>query len=136
MERNLCAVLVVLLLPAAVFAAELSISSIEIVKGELQQINIQDAPYGGAYGFVKLRLGFLEWYPDSLWMLPESSSVENFKYTGTSYTVPASLNMSNNCRTSIYYNSSLGYAFKTSVKESGVFCILADPGKYKFIAEY
>lgn len=129
-------ILIILLLPAAVFAAELSISSIEIVKGELQQINIQDAPYGGAYGFVKLRLGFLEWYPNALWMLPEGADSSDFQYTGSSYTVPASLNMSGNCRTSVYYNSSLGYAFKTSVKTNGTFCILADPGKYKFIAEY
>ncbi len=131
------AVLVFLILiSAAAFAAELSIGKIEVIRGELTQINIEDAPYGGAYGTIKLRLGFAEWHPDAVWMLPENTDKDDFSYTGTTYTVPTSLNMTNNCRSSIYYNSTIGYAFKSSVKGNGTFCILADPGTYKFIAEY
>ena len=127
---------VIILASSVVMAAELSLTSVEIVKGQMQQISVENAPYGGMYGAVKLKLGFLEWYPEALWMLPEESFAENFDYTGSSYTVPSSMNMTNNCRTSVYYNSSIGYAFKTSVKANGTFCMLANPGKYTFIAEY
>ncbi|MBI4162811.1 MAG: hypothetical protein HY513_03945 [Candidatus Aenigmarchaeota archaeon] len=129
-------VLFVMLVSAAAFAAELNMGKVEVIKGELAQINIENAPYGGAYGTIKLRIGFAEWYPDAVWMIPENSNKGDFSYTGTAYSVPSALNLTNNCRSSIYYNSTLGYAFKSSVKENGTFCILADPGDYKFIAEY
>ena len=126
----------ILMISSVAFAAELSIGKVEVIKGELTQINVEDAPYGGSYGTIKLRLGFAEWYPESVWMIPENSETDDFSYTGTTYTVPSSLNLTNNCRSSIYHNSTLGYAFKSSVKANGTFCILADPGTYKFVAEY
>ena|SRR3989338_6763436 len=125
-----------LLVTAAAFAAELNIGKVEVIKGELTQINIENTPYGGSYGTIKLRLGFAEWYPDAVWIIPENSDIDDFSYTGTTYTVPSSLNLTNNCRSSIYYNSSTGHAFKSSVKENGTFCILADPGTYKLVVEY
>ncbi len=126
----------VVVISAVAFAAELNIGKVEIIRGELTQINIEDAPYGGSYGSIKLRLGFAEWYPESVWMIQEDSDVDDFSYTGSAYTVPASLNLTNNCRSSIYYNSTKGYAYKSSVKANGAFCILADPGTYKLVAEY
>ena len=136
MQKAVLFTAIIILASSAVMAAELSLASVEIVRGQMQQISVENAPYGGVYGSIKLKLGFLEWYTETLWMLPEGSAAENFDYTGSSYTVPSSMNMTNNCRTSVYYNSSIGYAFKTSVKANGTFCMLADPGKYAFIAEY
>ena len=136
MRPRLLFIIFVIVISSVALAAELTVGKVEVIKGELTKINVENAPYGGAYGTIKLRLGFAEWHPEAVWIIPENSDTNYFSYTGSSYTVPSSLNLTNNCRSSIYYNSTLGYAFKSSVKENGTFCILADPGTYKFIAEY
>jgi|SRR3989344_3165207 len=125
----------ILLLSAFTFASEVNVGTIDIVNGTLVTMDLGPTPYGGINGSIKIRLGSNEWYPDSVWLMPEGSNIANFNYTGRTYRLPTSLNFTNNCLSSIYEQDGK-QAFKATVKEGGKFCILADGGKYKIVAEY
>jgi hypothetical protein len=119
----------------AIIASEVNVGSINIVNGTLVTMDIGATPYGGINGSVKLRLGSSEWYPESIWLMPDGSSISEFNYTGRTYRLPTEMNFTNNCLSSIYQSGSR-QAFKATVKEQGKFCILADGGSYKIVAEY
>src|SRR3989338_1068045 len=125
----------ILLLSALAVASEVDVGTLEIVNGTLVSLDLGPTPYGGINGSIRLLLGSNEWYPESIWLLPEGRSISEFNYTGKTYRVPSNLSMTNNCLSSIYETSGMR-AFKTSVKEGGKFCILAEGGKYKIMAEY
>ncbi len=125
----------ILLLSAFTFASEVNVGTIDIVNGTLVTMDLGPTPYGGINGTIRIRLGSNEWYPDSVWLMPEGANVADFNYTGRTYRLPTSLNFTNNCLSSIYEDDG-EQAFKASVKEGGKFCILADGGKYKIVAEY
>lgn len=131
----LLAVAAVILASFAAFATEIDLGAIEIVNSTVVNISIGSVPYGGATGTVKLRLGAFEWYPESVWIVPEGKDIGNFSYSGKTYRVPSSLNLTNNCVSSIYKSGS-ATAYKASVKADGAFCVLADPGSYRIVAEY
>ncbi|MBI2579815.1 MAG: hypothetical protein HYW27_02845 [Candidatus Aenigmarchaeota archaeon] len=129
------AALLLLAFSAIAVASEVNIGSVDIVNGTLVTMDIGATPYGGINGSIRLRLGSSEWYPDSVWLMPADTSISDFNYTGRTYRLPTNMNMTNNCISSIYESES-GYAFKATVKEQGKFCILADGGSYRIVAEY
>ncbi len=129
------ALVAILILTSFALASEVNVGSIDIVNGTLVTMDIGATPYGGINGSIRLRLGSSEWYPDSVWLLPAGTNTGDFNYTGRTYRLPTSMNMTNNCISSIYESES-GYAFKATVKEQGKFCILADSGSYRITAEY
>ena len=123
-----------LILPFAL-ASEVEIGTLTVSNSTVMTLNITNFPYGGATGTVTLRFGAKEWSPTSIWLLPDGFETSQFSYTNYK-TVPGSLNLTNDCRTSFYVNATSGKkAYKASVA-SGSFCILADPGTYRIVAEY
>lgn len=119
----------------SVLATEVDLGVIEIKESEVIVLSVDSVPYGGVTGTVKMKLGEFEWYPDSVWILPVDEDINDFNYSGSSYRVPAEVNLTNNCISSIYnYNDKKAY--KAGVKDGGKFCLLADPGTYRLVAEY
>lgn len=121
---------------SAASAVEAPLGTVEIINGTIVTMNIGSVNYGGMSGKVTMKLGSSSWTAESIWLLPQGSNIEQFKYSGSYYSVPSSANMTNNCRSSVYFNQSAGYAFKASVEDDGSYCILADPGTYRIVAEY
>ncbi len=127
----------ILLVVSIVSGTEAPLGTVDIVNGTVVTMDIGSVNYGGVAGKVMMRLGASSWTADAVWLLPADTTIGQFKYTGSSYSVPSSANMTNNCRSSVYSNETLGKrAFKATVQSDGSYCVLADPGTYQIVAEY
>ena len=113
--------------------------SIKIENGKILEIGSLEIPtqYGMIKGSIKFKLGNLSWKPKEIWLVPENSNPKNFKSLSEYLELPESV-FSKTCKTSIYYNESLGYAFKileSQIEENGSFCGLAYPGTYEILVK-
>lgn len=118
------------------YATQTELGIVDITNSTINSITLNAVGFGGISGTVKMKLGAVEWYPTDLWLIQEGVDIDNVSYTNKYYKVSSSLNMTNDCRSSKYIDSSGKTAFKVSVKPDGSFCLLADPGRYKIVAEY
>ena len=113
---------------------------VTITNGDVTQIGAQEVrtSFGMVVGAVNFKLGSYKWPAKEIWLVPEGSSPEDFKAIGTYLEIPENLTFST-CKTSVYYNESLGYAFKilpSQIMRNGSFCGLAYEGSYDVIAAF
>ncbi len=118
------------------YATQTELGTIDITNSTINTITLNAVGFGGIAGNVKMKLGSLEWYPTDLWLIQDGVNIDNVTYMNKYYKVSSSLNMTNDCRSSRYNDSNGRTAFKVTVKQDGSFCLLADPGRYKVVAEY
>jgi hypothetical protein len=114
--------------------------SVNLTQGQITDIGIQEilTDFGMLVGTIKFRLGELSWPPEEIWLLPENTLPSQFKANSTYLEIPTNLIFST-CKTSVYYNQSLGYAFKilsSQILPNGTFCGLAYNGTYVILAKY
>ena len=138
-ERFLCmgkfALTVIMLLPLAQ-AMQVEMGYVDIPDGSIQNKVISGFPYGGMNGNAKLKISSAEWAPESLWLVPENFSSSQFKYV-EQMSLPSSLNLTGNCKTSLYYNATNDvYAYKSTIQSNGDYCMAAVEGRYGIVAEY
>jgi len=122
-----------------------------VTQGSITDLGMQTilVDFGMIKGTINFKLGDYRWPPKEIWLIPESMEIEHlgnfkpsdyFKSTGNYLEIPENLTFST-CKTSIYFNQSLGYAFKilnsnSQILENGTFCGLAYEGNYKVVARY
>ncbi len=127
--------LVFLLLIPVAFSLKASIK-----EGEIAEIGNNEllVSFGMVKGSISFRLGEYKWPASEIWLVPEGSLPSYYKSTGTYLELPENITFST-CKTSVYYNESLGYAFKilgSQIAENGSFCGLAYNGSYDVIAKF
>ncbi len=135
MKKKIFLLALLTLVPAAANAI-----SISIYQGQITDLGSQEVvtDFGMVVGSIKFRLGEYSWGPAEIWLLPENTTPSQFKSLSQYLELPANITFST-CRTSIYYNESLGYAFKvlsSAILSNGTFCALAYPGSYVVVAKY
>ena len=118
----------------------ISAIAVTITKGSVVDIGQQEllTNFGMLTGSILFRLGDYRWKPKEIWLLPEGTTPEEFKANSTYLEIPEGITFST-CKTSVYYNESMGYAFKilsSQILENGTFCGLAYTGEYVLLAEY
>lgn len=118
------------------YATQTELGTIDITNSTINTITLNSVGFGGISGIVKMKLGSVEWFPTDLWLIQDGADIDNVTYMNKYYKVSSSLNMTNDCRSSRYTDSQGRLAFKVSVAQDGYFCLLADPGRYKIVAEY
>jgi hypothetical protein len=93
--------------------------------------------FGMLTGAITFKLGNYTWPVNEIWLVPTNTMPDQFKSNSTYLEIPANITFST-CKTSIYYNSTYGFAFKSlaAVLPNGTFCILAYNGTYDIIAKY
>lgn len=133
--RNLQGILVVLALLPLAYAVQLEFGTMEITEGSIASKTVTKFPYGGVNGTINMRLAGSDVIPDSVWLLPGNYTMEQFKFVNQ-MTLPSELNITKGCRTSVYYNSSIGNAYKAGVESNGDYCIVAVQGTYRIVVEY
>lgn len=109
-----------------------------VKEGEVQEIGYREVltSFGMVRGTITFKLGNYSWAPEEIWLLPENTTKEQFKATSTYLEIPSNITFST-CKTSVYYNESLGYAFKilpSGILPNGTFCGLAYGGTYDVLA--
>ena len=125
----------VLAIPFA-YAMQLDIGSVDITPGGIAEKAIAEFPYGGMKGIAKTSVGGSELVPDSVWLVPANYTTEQFKYLEL-LSMPSALNLTGNCKTSVYYNASAEIrAYKVTVKSDGTYCLAATEGTYRRVVEY
>jgi len=132
--RKSCWVFIVLL------STCVSALNVNILKGEVIDIGINEmlTDFGMVRGSIVFRLGNYSWKPEEIWLVPLGTTPEDFKATGRYLEIPEDVAASK-CKTSIYFNSSYGYAFKitsSQILENGSFCGLAYEGVYEIFAGF
>lgn len=110
-----------------------------VIEGTITDIGVNEVltEFGMVQGAITFRLGDYKWSTNEVWLLPENTSPDQFKSTSTYLEIPENVTFST-CKTSIYYNSTHGYAFKvlSEVAEDGSFCGLAYSGTYDLLAKF
>lgn len=137
MRKKIIFAMAVLFTISYTFAADMEMGKVSIVDGAFSEMNYEKSPFGGLKGSVKLKIGTYIWHPDNVWLVPEGMLSDQFRYTGDYYSLPSEMNLTNNCKSNVYYNSTLDkYAFKSDVGDDGSYCILGNSGNYNVMAEY
>jgi len=113
--------------------------AVVVEEGAVTEMEAQTIPtsYGMVRGSIKFRLGTYTWAPKEIWFLPTGSTPSQFKSTSVYLELPENITFST-CKTSVYYNESIGYAFKvlpSAILENGTFCGLAYGGSYEVFAK-
>ncbi|MBI4896478.1 MAG: hypothetical protein HY832_02920 [Candidatus Aenigmarchaeota archaeon] len=130
---------IVLVVSVVVFAQQQIGNEITIRNGTITTLpDIELEVYGAAVGTVRIKLGDYRWTPDELWLVPEGTSIEHYRSASQQSELPSYLNVTNNCKTSLYHNATTEkYAYKIlSLGANGSFCILASAGTYDLYAKY
>jgi len=93
--------------------------------------------FGMLTGAITFKLGNQVWPTDEVWLVPANSVPEQFKSTGAYLEIPVNVTYTT-CKTSVYSNSTYGFAFKSLADflPNGTFCILAYNGTYDIMARY
>lgn len=112
--------------------------SITITEGAISEIGSNEfvVPFGMIVGSITFRLGNYTWPATEIWLVPQGTLPGYFKANNSYLELPENLT-SSKCKTSIYYNSTYGFAFK--ILQTGVdgsFCGLAYGGIYDIIAKF
>lgn len=114
--------------------------NINITRGEVVNLGTKEilTEFGMIIGTIKFKLGTYYWSPKEIWLVPDGTLPNQFKSNSTYLEIPKNLTFSS-CKTSVYYNQTLGYAFKilsSQILENGTFCGLAYSGSYIILAKY
>lgn len=93
--------------------------------------------FGMVTGAITFKLEDYNWQAEEIWLVPANTLPAQFKSNNTYLEIPANITFST-CKTSIYYNSTYGFAFKSlaDILPNGTFCILAYNGTYDVVAKY
>jgi len=93
--------------------------------------------FGMLTGAITFKLGEYSWQVDEVWLVPANTLPEQFKSNSTYLEIPANVTFST-CKTSVYFNSTYGFAFKSlsAVLPNGTFCMLAYNGTYDIVARW
>ena len=136
MRKATIALIAAVLAAPMAYALQLDIGVVEISGGGISDRTISEFPYGGIKGMAKTLVGGNDLMADSVWLLRSNYTTEQFKYL-ESLSMPSALNLTGNCKTSVYYNESAGKrAYKVSVKGDGSYCLAATEGTYRIVVEY
>jgi len=130
----------ILLLALLALVPAVKAMGVSIYQGQVADLGSQEVTtdFGMVVGSIKFRLGDYSWAPTEVWLLPENTTPSQFRSLSQYLELPANITFST-CRTSVYYNESLGYAFKvlsSAILPNGTFCGLAYPGNYAIVAKY
>jgi hypothetical protein len=122
-----------LALPLA-YALTVNLEEGKISQLEPQQLQVN---FGMLTGAITFKLGDYTWPASEIWLVPVGTNPSQFKSNSTYLQLPANLTYTT-CKTSVYYNSSYGFAFKSlaEILPNGTFCILAYNGTYDVVAKY
>ncbi|MEM5793713.1 MAG: hypothetical protein QXS48_04425 [Candidatus Aenigmatarchaeota archaeon] len=134
MKKAILVLVFVLLVPVA-YSLKVSIK-----EGEVAEIGSNEflVSFGMIRGSINFKLGEYKWSTREIWLVPEGTLPSYFKSTGNYLEIPENITFST-CKTSVYYNETLGYAFKilpSQIQENGSFCGLAYAGSYDIIAKF
>ncbi|MCS7105726.1 MAG: hypothetical protein NZ942_00170 [Candidatus Aenigmarchaeota archaeon] len=113
---------------------------INIMEGKITEIGNNEllVAFGMIRGSIVFKLGEYRWPPKEIWLVPQGTLPSNFKSIGTYLEIPENVTFGS-CKTSVYYNETLGYAFKvlsSQILENGTFCGLAYNGTYNILAKF
>ncbi|MEM5882998.1 MAG: hypothetical protein QXQ77_02025 [Candidatus Aenigmatarchaeota archaeon] len=134
MKKAILALSFILLIPVA-YSLKANIKEGEIVEIGNNEFLVS---FGMIRGSINFKLGDYKWPAKEIWLVPEGTLPSYFKSTGNYLEIPENITFST-CKTSIYYNETLGYAFKvlsSQIQENGSFCGLAYNGTYDVIAKF
>jgi len=110
-----------------------------ITEGTITSLGLNQflANFGMLTGAITFKLGNYTWPTNEVWLVPANTLPEQFKSNSTYLEIPTNVTFST-CKTSVYYNSTYGFAFKslTEILPNGTFCILAFNGTYDIVARY
>lgn len=113
--------------------------STTITEGTIVDLGVKQSlsNFGMLTGAITFKLGNYTWPANEVWLVPSNTLPEQFKSNSTYLELPANVTFST-CKTSIYFNSTYGFAFKglADVLPNGTFCILAYNGTYDIVARY
>jgi hypothetical protein len=113
--------------------------SANVIEGTISQLEPQQflVNFGMLTGAITFKLGDYTWPAKEIWLVPVGKDPSQFKSNSTYLELPANLTYTT-CKTSVYYNSSYGFAFKSlaEILPNGTFCILAYNGTYDVVAKY
>jgi|YelNatPaOPRAMG01_1025707.scaffolds.fasta_scaffold18026_10 hypothetical protein len=113
--------------------------SADVIEGTISQLEPQQLQvnFGMLTGAISFKLGDYTWPANEIWLVPVGKDPSQFKSNSTYLELPANLTYTT-CKTSVYYNSSYGFAFKSlaEILPNGTFCILAYNGTYDIVAKY
>lgn len=133
--KKIILVLAFLLLIPITYSLKASIREGEVVEIGSNELLVS---FGMIRGSINFRLGEYKWPPKEIWLVPEGTLPNYYKSTGTYLEIPENITFSS-CKTSVYYNETLGYAFKilsSQITENGSFCGLAYNGSYDILAKF
>jgi hypothetical protein len=93
--------------------------------------------FGLLKGAITFKLGDYTWSTNEIWLVPANTLPDQFKSTGSYLEIPINVS-SSTCKTSVYNNSTYGFAFKSlaAILPNGTFCVLAYSGTYDIVARY
>mgnify|MGYP000384757346 CR=1 FL=1 len=113
--------------------------SVNVEEGTISQLEPQQflVNFGMLTGAITFKLGNYTWPASEIWLVPVGTNPNQFKSNNTYLELPENLTYTT-CKTSVYSNSTYGFAFKSLAKilPNGTFCILAYSGTYDVIAKY
>jgi len=114
--------------------------NVSVFQGQVVDLGTQEVitEFGMVVGNIRFRLGDYTWSPTEVWLVPANTTPSQFKSLSQYLELPANVTFST-CRTSVYYNQSLGYAFKvlpSAILPNGTFCGLAYQGNYTVVTKY
>jgi hypothetical protein len=134
MRKLILALFFLLLVPVA-YSLKTTVREGEIVEIGNNEFLVS---FGMVKGSINFKLGEYKWPAKEIWLVPEGTSPNSYKSIGIYLEVPENITFST-CKTSVYYNETLGYAFKilsSGIKEDGSFCGLAYNGTYEILAKF
>jgi hypothetical protein len=113
--------------------------SADVIEGTISQLQPQQllVNFGMLTGAITFKLGDYTWPASEIWLVPVGTNPSQFKSNSTYLELPANLTYTT-CKTSVYYNSTYGFAFKSlaEILPNGTFCVLAYNGTYDVVAKY
>jgi hypothetical protein len=113
--------------------------TVNVEEGTISKLEPQQflANFGMLTGAITFKLGDYIWPASEIWLVPVGTNPNQFKSNSTYLELPANLTYTT-CKTSVYFNSTYGFAFKSlaEILPNGTFCILAYNGTYDVVAKY
>ncbi|MEM5869580.1 MAG: hypothetical protein QXR09_00195 [Candidatus Aenigmatarchaeota archaeon] len=113
--------------------------SVNITEGMISSLEPKEflVNFGMLTGAITFRLGNYTWPANEVWLVPVGTNPNQFKSNNTYLEIPENITYTT-CKTSVYFNSTYGFAFKSLAKilPDGTFCILAYNGTYDVVAKY
>jgi hypothetical protein len=113
--------------------------TVNVEEGTISKLEPQQflTNFGMLTGAITFKLGDYIWPASEIWLVPVGTNPNQFKSNSTYLELPANLTYTT-CKTSVYFNSTYGFAFKSlaEILPNGTFCILAYNGTYDVVAKY